>query len=206
MSDVTRSMEATTNVGAARVAAKRRAFPNGMWGVLLLIATEAALLGSFYASYFYLRFTSAEWPQGGIEPPEIVVPLIMTGVLVFSSVPMLAASAAAQGGRLGAAWIAIFIALLVQSGYFAFEMRGMILDLEKFTPQENAYASAYYTVLGAHHGHVFVGMLLNVWLLGRLLSGLTNYRVVGVRAISWYWHFTNAMAVATTLTILSPSL
>ena len=59
---------------------------------------------------------------------------------------------------------------------------------------------------GAHHLHVLVGILLNAWLAARLLTGLTNYRVIGVRVIAVYWYFVDVLAVLVTATILSPSL
>ncbi|HEX5469372.1 MAG TPA: cytochrome c oxidase subunit 3 [Gaiellaceae bacterium] len=205
MSDVTRSMEATSGSAAARVAARRAAFPNGLWGIYLLIATEGALFGCLIATYFYLRFQSTDWPLGGIEPPDVTVPLILAGALALTSIPMLGASLAAQAGRARAAWVFIFVALVVQSGYFAYEMHSFRSDLSDFRPEDNAYGSIYYTLLGADHAHVFIGMLLNVWLLARLLGGLTNYRVIGVRAISWYWHFANLMTLFVVGTLLSAS-
>jgi cytochrome c oxidase subunit III len=206
MSDVTRSMDATSGEAVARVAARRAAFPNGLWGIYLLIATEAALFGCLIATYYYLEFRSSHWPLGGIEPPDVAVPLILAGTLAVTSVPMLGASLAAQAGRARAAWALIFVALVVQSGYFAYEMYSFRSDLSDFRPEDNAYGSIYYTLLGADHAHVFIGMLLNVWLLARLLGGLTNYRVIGVRAISWYWHFANVMTLLVAGTLLSASL
>jgi heme/copper-type cytochrome/quinol oxidase subunit 3 len=196
-------MEAMNAGDAARVAARRAALPNGLWGIYLLIATEGALFGCLIASYFYLRFQSADWPLGGIEPPDIAVPLILAGVLALTSVPMLIASLSAQAGRVRVAWVAVFLALVVQTGYFAYEMHSFSSDLSDFRPEDNAYGSIYYTLLGADHAHVFIGMLLNVWLLARLLGGLTNYRVVAVRSIAWYWHFANLMTLLVVGTILS---
>ena len=49
------------------------------------------------------------------------------------------------------------------------------------------------------------GLLLEAWLLARLLGGLTNYRVTAARGITWYWHFVNLMALFVVGTQLSPS-
>jgi heme/copper-type cytochrome/quinol oxidase subunit 3 len=57
-----------------------------------------------------------------------------------------------------------------------------------------------------HHAHVAVGILLSLWLLGRLLGGLTNYRLVALRAITAYWLFVSAAGVCVVLTQLYPSL
>jgi heme/copper-type cytochrome/quinol oxidase subunit 3 len=203
---VTRSMEATTPGEAARVARQRIALPSGWWGVVLLVATEAALFGTLLASYFYLRFKVTDWPPGGIPPPKVLAPLVLTGVLLATAVPMFLAVRAAQSGRPRATWALIVLALVVQAVYLGLQIHLMADDLHKFTPQDNAYGSVYYTLLGAHHAHVLVGILLNLWVAGRLLTGLTNYRVIGVRVIAVYWYFVDVLAVLVTATVLSPSL
>jgi heme/copper-type cytochrome/quinol oxidase subunit 3 len=207
MSEVTRSMDATTPRAAARVALQRRALPNGWWGAALLVATETTLFGTLIASYFYLYSYTTQWPPAGVEHPKVALPLVLTGALVATSVPMFLAARAARAGRVGAtaAWIAL--ALAVQAGYLAVQIIELKGNLDGFTPRTGgAYASAYYTLLVAHHAHVLLGILMSGWLLSRLATGLTNYRVVATRVIALYWYFVNAVGVAVTLTVISPSL
>jgi heme/copper-type cytochrome/quinol oxidase subunit 3 len=146
----------------------------------IFLATEAALFGSLIGSYFYLRFTSPQWPQGGIAAPSVALPLVLTAVLVASTIPMAAAAAAARRGRSQSAWLLVALATLLQAGYLAVQIVQYIHDVGTFAPDTNAYSSIYFTLLGAHHAHVAVGLLLDAWLLGRLLGGLTHYRVVAV--------------------------
>lgn len=191
---------------AAEVEPVRVDQPNGWWGMVVFLASETALFGVLVATYFFLRFKTAHWPPGGIEAPHVLVPLALTAVLVATSLPMLVAAAAARRGAAGVAGMAILTALFVQSGYFAMEIHLFLNDLDKFSPQKNAYGSIYFTLLGAHHLHVFVGMLLNLWLVLRLSTGLTPYRVTAVRAIAFYWHVVNVLALAVLGTILSAAL
>jgi heme/copper-type cytochrome/quinol oxidase subunit 3 len=79
-------------------------------------------------------------------------------------------------------------------------------DLAAFTPQQHAYGSLYFTLLGASHAHVAVGLLLDLWLLGKLVRGLTPYRVNAAQAIALYWYAVSAITVVVTLTVLSPAL
>ena len=53
--------------------------------------------------------------------------------------------------------------------------------------------------------HVAIGLLLDVWLLGKLLGGMTRYRRNALRAIALYWHGVNVLTLIVTLTVLSPS-
>jgi cytochrome c oxidase subunit I+III len=189
--------------GSELVTGVRRALPNGWWGMAILLASEAALFGSLIGTYFYLRFTSPEWPQGGIDAPSIALPIALTAGLVLSCVPMAMASSAARNGRKMAAWGLILLALLMHGGYLAVQLVSYIGELDSFTPSTNAYGSIYYVLLGAHHAHVIVGVLLDVWLLVRLPGGLTNYRVTGVRSIALYWYVVAALGILVTATQVS---
>ena len=197
---------AVTAAEVARAAAARRAKPSGWWAMACLVATESALFGSFIASYFYLRFKAVQWPPPGETSPKIAVPLILMGVLVATSVPMQVAASAALRGRLTAVRAALFLALFVQTGYLAMQIDRFVVSLRTSHPEDDSYASITYTLVGGHHVHVAIGLLLDAWLLIRLTGGLTNYRAVGVQITAFYWHFLNAVAVAVTLTTLSPSL
>jgi heme/copper-type cytochrome/quinol oxidase subunit 3 len=199
-------MEATSAVAAAYVARRRRAMPSGWWGVILLLATETAFFGTLIASYFYLKVKNGHWPPPGIAPPDMTAPLILAGMLVATTIPMLLAARSALAGRTRAAWLALLAALAVQATYLGLQMHFFASDLDKFKPDASSYGSIYFTLLAAHHVHVLVGIVLVAWLLARLLGGLTNYRLIAVRAVAIYWYFVNALAVLVVLTQISPRL
>lgn len=199
-------MEATATGAAARISRQRRAMPSGWWGMALLIATELTLFGSLIASYFYLRLQSGTWPPAGIEDPSTPLPLILTGVLVLTCIPMLAAFRAARSGRRWMAWALIAAAFAAQAAYLGVQIDLFVDDINSFSPTETAYGSIYFTLLGIHHAHVAVGLLLDCWLIGALAFGLTNYRLVAVRVIVLYWYFVAFTAVLVVLTQIYPSL
>lgn len=172
----------------------------------LLIATEATLFACLIATYFYLRFNSAEWPLGGIEKPAVVLPLVFTGGLLAATAPLLLSVRAAKRGAARRAWWLLAAATAIQATYLGLQIHPYVSDMNSFSPQENAYSSIYFTLLGLHHAHVAVGLALNAWLLWKLAGGITNYRLIGLRAVALYWYFVNVAAVAVVLTQLSPSL
>lgn len=184
----------------------RVAKPNGWWGMAVFVATEATLFGTLIGSYYDLRFRTPHWPPPGIPDPKVAVPLILLGVLVAASVPVQLASVFARAGRARATQLALLTALVLQSGYLAMQIHLFVDDLHRFSPQDTAYGSIYFTLLGAHHAHVVVGLLLEGWLVLRLFRGITAYRTVGVRATAFYWHAVNVLAIAVTIVQLSPSL
>ena len=191
---------------AARIDRGREAKPNGWWGMAVFVATEATLFGAFVGTYFYLRFKSPVWPQGGLPEPKVVVPLVMAGVLLSSSIPMQLASHATGAGRLAATRAWLLLALVVQAGYFAYEVHDFADQLQVFDLTVNAYSSIHYTLLGAAHAHVALGLLLDVWLLAKLAMGLTRYRVHATQAIALYWHVVNVITLVVTLTLVSAAI
>jgi cytochrome c oxidase subunit III len=131
------------------------------------------------------------------------VPMVLAGVLLLTSVPIQLASRAVREGRLGATRLLLLLALVVQAGYLAYEIHDFGDQLRAFGVARNAYSSIYYTLLGADHAHVAVGLLLDVWLLAKLARGLTRYRVTATVAIAWYWHFVNVLTVVVIGTLTS---
>ena len=71
-------------------------------------------------------------------------------------------------------WWLTALALVMQSCYLTVQILSYIHDLGDFSPGTNAYGSVYFTLLGAHHIHIVVGLLLDLWLLVRLSGGLTS--------------------------------
>lgn len=195
---------AVTPSQVRRAAAVRRAKPSGWWAMACVVATEASLFGCLIASYFYLRFKNAHWPPPSETVPKVTVPLILMAVLVATSVPMFVASWAALRGRLNLTRVALLVALVMQSGYLAMQIYRFHQSLRTFHPEDNAYASITNTLVGGHHVHVAIGVLMTLYVLLRLTTGLTNYRAVGVQVTAFYWHFVNVLALCVLGTQLSP--
>jgi cytochrome c oxidase subunit 3 len=176
------------------------------WGMAMFIASETTLFAMMIGSYFYIRFKNVAWPPRGIEEPKVVIPLVLLGVIVASSVPMVLALLAARAGRVRSAWMLVLLGLVVQAGYFAMEVNRYFVDLAHFTPQDHAYGSIYFTLLGADHAHVALGLLFDVWILWKLARGPTPYRLNALTAIVMYWLAVVVITIAVTLTILSPAV
>jgi heme/copper-type cytochrome/quinol oxidase subunit 3 len=189
------------------VLAGRRAGPSlAIWGMAMVIASEATLFGTFIGSYYYLRFGSAHWPPPGTPEPRVVVPLIMAGVLATSSLPMQLAANAVRRGRLRTTRALLVWALAVQTGYLVWAIHDYVHQLHGSAPQDNAYSSIYFVLLGADHAHVALGILLVVWLLWKLARGLTMYRLNAVQAVTFYWHAVNLLTLIVVGVLLSATL
>ena len=193
--------------GEVMIVAGRRGGPSlAFWGMAMLVASEATLFGTFIGSYFYLRFESPHWPPLGTPEPRVVVPLIMVGILVTTSLPMQLAANAVRRGRLWATRAYLVWALVIQCGYLVWAIHDYVDQLQRSAPQDNAYTSIYYLLLGADHVHVAVGVLLVVWLPWKLMRGLTMYRLNAAQAVTFYWHAVNLLTLIVIGVLLSPHL
>ena len=185
----------------------RRGRPSvAFWGMAMLVASEATLFGTLIGSYYYLRFGTPHWPPFGTPEPRVVVPLILAGVMATTSLPMWLAVRAVRRGRL---WVTRFLlvwALAVQVGYLVYEVHDYVHQLHHSVPQDNAYSSIYYTLLGADHVHVAVGIVFVVWLLWKLLGGLTAYRLRAVQVVAFYWLAVNLLTLIVIGVLLSATL
>jgi heme/copper-type cytochrome/quinol oxidase subunit 3 len=195
------------NAGEAMLLARRRRGPSlAFWGMAMVVASEATLFGTFIGTYYYLRFSSTHWPPPGTPEPRVVVPLVMVGVLATTSLPMQLAAMAVRRARLWAARVLLVLALVVQCGYLVYEIHDYVHQLHRSAPQDNAYSSIYYTLLGADHTHVAIGILLVLWLLWKLLRGLTMYRLNAVQVVAFYWHAVNILTLIVIGVLLSATL
>lgn len=203
----TRSMAAQSAGAVQGVVRQRQAWPNGLWGMVLFLCSEITIFGTLISTYFYLDFQAHRWPPAGIEPPKLAGPLAATGWLVLTTVPMwLAYRSARSGSRKRTTWM-IALAFVMQCCYVAAQVIMFQSDLDKFSPKDTAYGSIYFTLLGVHHAHVLLGLVLDVGILWKVVStGLTNYWLVGVRNLAVYWYVVNFLAILVVLTQLTPSL
>jgi heme/copper-type cytochrome/quinol oxidase subunit 3 len=184
----------------------RSAKPNGWWGMVVFVATEVTLFATLIGSYYDLRFKTPHWPPPGVPDPKLALPLVLTAALVATSIPIQLAVGFARRAHTRSAQLALLTAMAVQIAYLAIQVHLFADDLSHFRPQGSAYGSIYFSLLGTHHLHVLVGILLEAWLVLRLFAGMTRYRRVGIEATAFYWHTINVLAVAVTLVVLSPSL
>ena len=203
---VPRTTAAAGTHAVAAALARRKGPPAAWWGMAMFVASEGVLFAAFVGTFFYLRFNHHAWPFPGDPEPRVVVPLVLVAVLSTTSPILQAAWRAARQGRLAPARLLIVVALIVQSGYFAYEAHDYADQLKAMPIDRDAYSSIHYVLLGADHAHVFLGLLFDAWLLWKIARGLTTYRANALQAIAWYWHFVVALTWVVTLTVVSAAL
>jgi cytochrome c oxidase subunit III len=174
----------------------------GWWGMALLCATEGALFAYLIASYFYLGSTAPGWPPAGIEPPRLVLPVIMMLILLSSSAVLSWGERGIRAGnprRLRAGLGATIVLGLVFLALQAVEYHEKLLH---FSPRMGAYPSLFYTITGFHGVHVTVGLLVLAFTAIRASRGhFTSGRYQGVSIAALYWHFVDGVWVVIVATL-----
>ncbi len=196
---------ATVSPGATRPAT-RRSYPTAWWGMAVVIMTEAMIFVILLASYLFLRAASKQWPLGDIEVPDLKFALPFSFVLWGSSIPIFWAEASIRNGHVGRMRIGVAISFVMGLSFFLFTL----YDFNElhFGWRTNAYGSIYYTIVGLHAFHVFVGLGLSVMVsvkawLGRYDRG----RHASAEVFFLYWHFVDVVWLAVfPIVFLSPHI
>jgi cytochrome c oxidase subunit III len=172
-----------------------RGRPTGEWGMYLFVATEATFFACLLVSYFYVRFTiGGNWPPGSIEKPKLLKPLIMTGLLLASSVPLIWGDWAIRRGKARQLKAAVPISIVLGLAFLGLQGSEYSEKLSKFTWTTNAYGSFFYFITGFHGFHVIVGLIMLTWMwIAALLGKFTGGRHERVRMVSIYWHFVDVV-------------
>jgi cytochrome c oxidase subunit 3 len=139
-------------------------------------------------------------PAGIIEPFQTMTPFwlptINTALLLTSGVTLTIAHHALQAGNrsktIAFMWLTVLLGvtfLFVQGYEYHHAWSEMNLKLSS-----GIYGSTFYMLTGFHGFHVFVGMLMLLFVTLRLQKGhFTPKRHFGFEGAAWYWHFVDVV-------------
>ena len=182
------------------------AFFTALWwarshSVPTLGSLENALLWpDFKAIWPTLSVGATASPANIVEPFSTVgpfwLPTINTALLLSSGVTLTIAHHALRAGQraktVGFMWVTVLLGLifLLVQGY---EYSHLYNDLNmKLT--SGVYGSTFYLLTGFHGLHVFIGVLMLLFVTLRLQSGhFTPERHFGFEGAAWYWHFVDVV-------------
>jgi cytochrome c oxidase subunit 3 len=139
-------------------------------------------------------------PAGIVEPFTTVgpfwLPTINTALLLTSGVTLTIAHHALREGQRAKTitymWITVLLGLIflgVQGYEYFYLYSALNLKLNS-----GIYGSTFYMLTGFHGFHVFVGMLMLLFITLRLQKGhFTADRHFGFEGAAWYWHFVDVV-------------
>ena len=170
-------------------------------GMLLFIASEVMLFGSFFTAYFFVRVVdhAPAWPPAGFELPVFVAG-VNTAILVTSSFTMhWALQAIKRGNRAG---LQAGLVLTLALGVTFLLTQAREYSRVGFAPHDEAFGTIFYGLTGLHGAHVFVGLSLLTMATIRAFRGhFTAEHHHGVEIPGIYWHFVDVMWIVVYATI-----
>jgi len=160
----------------------------------MFIGSECLLFGTLIATYLVYEGRSVAGPTTH-EILNIPITSMSTFDLLMSSLAMvLALAAVTRGDKVWArVWLATTAGLgLVFLGFQAYEFTSFVR--EGLTLQVNLFGATFFTMTGFHGGHVFVGVIWLLTLLGRSFQGkLGADKAMNVEIAGLYWHFVDVV-------------
>jgi cytochrome c oxidase subunit III len=143
-------------------------------------------------------FTAA--PGGTVEPFSTIgpwpLPTLNTALLLTSGVTLTVAHHALIAGNrartIAFMWLTVLLGivfLFVQGFEYAHAYKDLNLKLNS-----GVFGSTFFMLTGFHGFHVFVGMLMLLFITIRLHKGhFTADRHFGFEGAAWYWHFVDVV-------------
>jgi cytochrome c oxidase subunit 3 len=161
---------------------------------------NAILWPDFKAVWPSIQPGATASPAGIVEPFVTMgpwpIPTINTALLLTSGVTLTLAHHALIAGKRGltVAWMWVTVALgvlfLILQGYeyyHAYHDLNLRLD-------SGIFGSTFFMLTGFHGFHVFVGMLMLLFITIRIMRGhFTPTRHFGFEGAAWYWHFVDVV-------------
>jgi cytochrome c oxidase subunit 3 len=139
-------------------------------------------------------------PADIVEPFQTVgpfwLPTINTALLLSSGVTLTIAHHALRANHRAQAirfmWLTVALGLTFL-GVQGYEYYHLYTDLN-LKLSSGAYGSTFFMLTGFHGLHVFIGMLMLLFITLRLRSGhFTPERHFGFEGAAWYWHFVDVV-------------
>ncbi len=163
-------------------------------GMLLFIISEIMVFGAFFTAYFFIRVAEGNpWPAAGTKLP-VQVAGVNTAILISSSFTLHWAQVSIRkGNRFGLK--AGMVATFLLGCTFLFIQINEYANIG-FAPQDAAQQSVFYALTGLHGAHVFIGLLLLLFVTIRSFRGhFTAEKHEGLEVPGVYWHFVDIMWV-----------
>ena len=163
-------------------------------GMLLFIASEAMLFGSFFAVLFFDRVVNphtVEWPPAPYSFPVFVAG-VNTCILVTSSFTMHWAMQSVRRNDRAGLRAGLTLTILLGTAFLL--TQAIEYAHVGFNTGDGAFASTFFGLTGLHGAHVFIGLSLLTFAAVRAFRGhYSPEQHLGVEIPGIYWHFVDVM-------------
>ena len=151
------------------------------------MAIEGMMFALIFATYFYLRTRSTDWPPGHL-PPALTYGVINAVIFIFSVAPAWWVRRRAPEGDRGAVRNGLLVLALFASA-------AIVLRVFEFTTlncrwSDDAYSSTVWVLIGMHSGHLVTELIETLVLFAiSLTPKMEGTRLADAAINSDYWYF-----------------
>jgi len=164
-----------------------------LMGTVLFIASEIMFFSTLLGSYYVLRSVNNPWPPEGLKGLEVLLPLILTGILLTSSLTAQGAVWGARNNNRTVLVSSLALTLLLGVSFLVGEIFDAV-NLDFDLGSHGAYGSIFFTILGFHALHVLGGVVFFAYQTFAAMSGTFSSRnYQAIECGSWYWHFVDVV-------------
>ena len=169
-------------------------------GMLLFIASEVMLFGSFFTAYFFIRVVNHEpWPPHQFHLP-VFVAFVNTAILVTSSFTMHWSLQSIKRGNVWGLRAGLLLTFLM--GLTFLITQAIEYSRIGFNTTDGAFATIFFCLTGLHGAHVFVGLTILLFMTIRAFRGhFSAEHHDGVEIGGIYWHFVDVMWIVVYMTV-----
>ena len=164
----------------------------GRLGMILFLVALGMLFGGSMVGYLVVRLRAASWPPVG--SPRLPGGLwISTVILLASGATMVLSMRAAREGEARSLRNRLLATTVLGSAFLVSQGFNWAQLIPALPAQSSLYAFTFYLLTGLHGAHVLGGLIPLGIATVRAGRGryLLNYE--GVRYVSMYWHFLDAV-------------
>jgi len=174
-------------------------------GTIAFLAQELMFFAGLFAMYFTSRangLANGDWSTQ-TDHINVLFGGIITAVLIASSfTSQFGVFAAERGDVFGLRkWFTVTVVLgVIFLGLVGYEWTELVLA--GVTPQSSVFGSVVYIITGFHMAHVTAGIIAFIVVLLRVAkSKFTPAQATAAMAVSYYWHFVDAIWIGVFITI-----
>ena len=139
-------------------------------------------------------------PAGIVDPFATMgpwpIPTLNTAILLSSGVTVTIAHHALIANHRARAIVFMWLTVLLGITFLSFQAYEYVHAYHELNLKltSGAYGSTFFMLTGFHGFHVFVGMLMLLFITIRIMRGhFTPDRHFGFEGAAWYWHFVDVV-------------
>jgi cytochrome o ubiquinol oxidase subunit III len=160
------------------------------FGFWIYLMSDLIIFATLFATFAVLGKNFAGGPTGK-ELFDLPYLLGETLFLLFSSLTCGLVMLAVHGGRQKRVLIGLAVTLLLGLGFVSMEINEFYgLIVAGHGPDQSAFLSSFFTLVGTHGAHVTFGLIWMAVMLARVaVKGLTSPVQSRLMRLSMFWHF-----------------